>query len=79
MKLVVEKPENSSDFEKLCQNAGAPLPWSLELGQLLAADGTVIARLDPGYVLTNVEAFNLASAIMIAVHTCGGFKATVTP
>lgn len=71
--LRVESPRTSGDFIVALNSLKAPLPWGCnEDGQVYDADGEVVCTLDGALA----DAAGVAEMIVLAVNTCGSFRAT---
>lgn len=56
----------------------APLPWEVvEYACIIDANGHTVARMEIG--LGDDEAVQIAHMIVLAVNTCGGYKAVAEP
>lgn len=72
--LRISNPARCKQFIERLNVLGAPLPWgSNELGQVYDADGDVVC--DVSEHITNGWE-SVAEMIVLAVNTCGSFKAT---
>lgn len=73
MDLRVENPKISDDFQAMCPRA--PLPWNIGTGRkrwsIVDATGEEICCFDGSAEDTPA----LMAMILVAVNTCGGFKA----
>jgi hypothetical protein len=73
MRLEVSDVRLSSEFAKMAKACKAPLPWDVDaLGRVHDARGLVICELDIAGERDRIAAAHL---IVLAVNTCGGFKA----
>ncbi|OQW71681.1 MAG: hypothetical protein BVN33_14715 [Proteobacteria bacterium ST_bin13] len=74
--LKFDNPAVTEEFAASMKRLGAPLPWDWHDGALLDANGRLIAEFyaskDPN---RNLE---ITSRVVIAMNTCGGFKAKIT-
>lgn len=80
--LRFEHPSSTEDFEKLLEQAGAPLPWThAEDGSLFDANRLFIGVADQlGDVgRSDAECHQIAILVELAVNTCGGFKRAKAP
>lgn len=73
MRLKVSDVRLSDQFAKMAKACKAPLPWNVDdLGHVHDARGLVIMDL---YLGGAQDALDCAHLIVLAVNTCGGFKA----
>ena len=74
--LKFDNPAVTEEFAASMQRLGAPLPWDWQDGGLTDANGRLIAEFyaskDPDKNL------HIISNVVIAMNTCGGFKAKIT-
>jgi hypothetical protein len=74
--LRVENPHLTDDFQRLANAIQSPLPWTSddqEPGVLRDANGDLLLAACG----SPAEAKVICALIMLAVNTCGGFKAEV--
>lgn len=67
--LRVSDPKTSAQFIEILSDLGAPLPWDVveEVKQVVDAKG---------YYVCDVQDVRIAHMIVVAVNTCGSFRAT---
>lgn len=74
--LKFENPAVTEEFAAAMKKLGAPLPWDWHDGGIIDADGMIIAEFrasrDPDKNL------HIVSNVVVAVNTCGGFRAQIT-
>lgn len=76
--LRVEDARLTSDFAAVLAAQGAPAPWDTEddnPGVLLTANGECVLTIDADRNLPDEVVSAIASAVIVAVNTCAGFKA----
>lgn len=58
------------------RDQGAPLPWNFGaiIGEIVDAEERVVFHVDVSY--SREKAGQISAAILTAVNTCGGFKAS---
>lgn len=74
--LKFANPAVTQEFAASMEKLGAPLPWDWTDGGLTDANGRLIAEFyaskDPDKNLS------IVSNVVIAINTCGGYKAQIT-
>jgi hypothetical protein len=72
----VENPKLCAQFADWLSRQGAPLPWNFGaiIGEIVDAEDRVVFHVDVSY--SREKAGQISAAILTAVNTCGGFKAT---
>ncbi len=67
--LRVDDPKTSAQFIEMLNDIDAPLPWDVveEVKQIVDAKG---------YYVCDVQDVRAAHMIVLAVNTCGSFRAT---
>ena len=68
--LTITRTTSTEQFVKWCAEAGHPLPWDVDEGEILDLFAHQVAD------LWNAD---LALLIVLAVNTCGGFQAELQP
>ncbi len=78
MKLRVENPNLSSEYVKMLEKLGHPLPWNHnnEAGVIIDANGEAVLIVDVHQERSDQDVHDVIMAILLAVNTCGGFKIT---
>lgn len=79
--LRFEKPTTTEGYVALLADLGIMLPLDLcdeHSGSVIDAAGDEILVADPNSELGDDHARDIALAIILAVNTCGGFKAEVS-
>lgn len=73
MRLEVKDVRLSSEFAKMAKACKAPLPWDVDdRGRVHDARGLILFDLD---IAGERDRRDAAHLIVLAVNTCGGFKA----
>lgn len=73
MRLEVSDVRLSTEFAKMAKACKAPLPWDVDdNGRVHDARGLVIMDL---HIAGQLDRIACAHLIVLAVNTCGGFKA----
>jgi hypothetical protein len=70
----------NDDFAAKLASLGVPAPWELhdeELGVILAANKAGVLTVDTGTSPYPDIETTIALAVILAVNTCAGFKATI--
>lgn len=74
--LKFSTPAITEEFDASLRKLGAPLPWDWQDGGVFDANGRLIgefqASKDPD------ENLRVVSMVIIAMNTCGGYKAKIT-
>ena len=69
--LIITNPKTSAQFIEILNKAGARLPWECVNGEIFDADGKSVCEV--GHLSRKKIA---AEMIVVAVNTCGSFRAT---
>lgn len=80
--LRVESVKLTEDYAASLAAIGFPAPWELddeEPGNIHAASGAYICTVDTSRNLEDHQVIEAATAIIIAVNTCAGFRAVREP
>lgn len=80
--LRFERPETTEQFAALMAAAGARLPFTSdpsELGVIRDADGNDVLTVDVNNERSDEEVAQIVAWVLVAVNTCGGFKAVGQP
>lgn len=76
--LRIENVKLTDDFRAAAAAAGAPLPWAVgEDGELVDADGKPVLVVDVYCERTAANMQRVLGLLLIAVHTCGGYRAAL--
>jgi len=78
--LRAENPATTEQFAKLMADQGVRLPLGLDpdnIGVVVDANGNGIITVDVNGELPDDQADKIAACVMLAVNTCGGFRAEV--
>lgn len=76
--LRVEDIRISEDFNAALLQLGVVMPLDHhpdEAGEIVCAMGNKLLQVDPDGMLSDEEAYAIAALIILAVNTCGSFKA----
>ncbi len=76
--LRIENPKTTESFVEWLQQAGVKLPVrpsEEDLGVILDADGANVLVVDDNGLRDNDDVEVITMAIVLAVNTCGAFKA----
>jgi len=69
--LRVENVKVSSQFIEALNHLGSPLPWDTDgLGRIFDAGGNLVS------IAAGANAAGVADMIVVAINTCGSFRAT---
>ncbi len=74
--MRVENSMLCAQFADWVSQQGAPLPWNFGaiIGEIVDAQERVVLHVDVSY--SREKAGQISAAILAAVNTCGGFKAS---
>lgn len=76
--LRIENPKTTEEFVALLASAGVKLPLRLhdeDLGVVVDARGHNVLVVDENHARSDDQAEAIAQWIVLAVNTCGGFRA----
>ena len=78
-KIEFENPDTTEQFKAMMDKLSAPLPWSEDAeGSVSDANGKWVLQIDPNDERDYSEVETIASYAVLAINTCGGFKAERT-
>lgn len=76
--LRIENPKTTEGFVEMLAVLNVKLPVSVsgeDVGVVLDADGNDVLTVDVNAARSDEQANGIAVMIMLAINTCGGFKA----
>jgi hypothetical protein len=78
--LVLKNPATTDQFRKLLAATNVKLPVQLsetDVGVILDTEGRDVLTVDSENQRDDAETEEIASLIVVAINTCGGFKTEV--
>ena len=78
--LRMEDPKTTKEFVSALESAGVKLPLQcspLDIGVILDLEGRDVVTVDVNGIRPDDEVCLIADWIVLAVNTCGGFKAEI--